>query len=57
MDEFIMEELMRKDQEEFIEDETIDDLTIDDLKRKIVGMINEDIERYVGRKKTISEDK
>ena len=41
-----------KDQEEFIEDETIDD-----LKRRIVGMINEDIERYVGRKKTISEDK
>lgn len=39
------------------EDDLIENMTIDELKQGIKAMINEDIERYVGREKTITEDK
>lgn len=39
------------------EDDLTDEMTIDEIKRGIKGMINEDIERYVGHEKTITEDK
>jgi hypothetical protein len=39
------------------EDDLTDKMTVDELKQAIKAMINEDIERYVGREKTITEDK